>query len=132
MIEKLNNYSTSTINTDNTLELVRIIAQAADDRKAGDLVVLKVTDVSYLTDYFVLVTGFSRPQVRAICDSIEDKLAEKFNQLPLRKEGKSEGNWVLLDYGEIIVHIMLPQEREYYNLEAFWAHAENIEIELDN
>lgn len=132
MIEKLNNYSTLTINTDNTLELVRIIAQAADDRKAGDLVVLKVTDVSYLTDYFVMVTGFSRPQVRAICDSIEDKLEKEFDTRPLRTEGKNEGNWVLLDYGAIIVHIMLPQERDYYNLEAFWAHAENIEIELNN
>lgn len=105
------------------------VAEAADDRKAADIVILKVDTVSYLADFFVIATGFSRTQVRAIADSVEEKLEKEFNKLPLRTEGKSEGAWVLLDYGEVIVHIFMPQEREFYSLEAFWGHAERIVFE---
>jgi ribosome-associated protein len=115
-----------------TRQLVETIAQAADDRKAGDLVILKVTEVSYLSDYLVIATGFSRAQVRAIADAIEDKVAALYGRNPLRTEGRMEGNWVLHDYGDVIVHIFLPQEREFYNLEAFWGHAERIELSLYN
>ncbi|MGB2923953.1 MAG: ribosome silencing factor [Limnothrix sp.] len=105
------------------------IAEAADDRKAEDIVLLQVNEVSYLADFFVMVTGFSRTQVRAIADSIEQKLEDEYDRLPLRTEGRSDGNWILQDYGEIIVHVFLPQEREFYNLEAFWGHAESIKYE---
>ncbi|NJK50778.1 ribosome silencing factor [Candidatus Gracilibacteria bacterium] len=115
-----------------TRQFVETIAQAADDRKAGDLVILKVTDVSYLSDYFVIATGFSRAQVRAISDAIEEKIAKEYGRNPLRTEGKMEGNWVLHDYGDVIVHIFLPQEREFYNLEAFWGHAERMDLSLYN
>jgi ribosome-associated protein len=115
-----------------TEHLVETIVQAADDRKAADIIVLKVTDVSYLTDYFVIATGFSRTQVRAISDSIEAKVAQECQRHPLRVEGKREGSWMLQDYGDVIVHIFLPQEREFYNLEAFWGHAERINIPLYN
>ncbi|MFM7578791.1 MAG: ribosome silencing factor [Microcystaceae cyanobacterium] len=107
-----------------TEQLVLTIASAADDRKAGDLVVLKVTDVTYLADYFVIATGFSRTQVRAIADSIDKKVEETYQRLPLQTEGKSDGTWILQDYGDVIVHIFLPEEREFYNLEAFWGHAQ--------
>ncbi|WP_414542511.1 ribosome silencing factor [Nostoc sp. CCY0012] len=104
------------------------IAEAASDRKAGEIVVLRVADVSYLADYFVMMTGYSRVQVRAIATAVEDKLETDWQRLPLRTEGKAEGSWVLLDYGEVIVHIMMPTEREFYNLEAFWVHAERISL----
>ncbi|GAB1538950.1 hypothetical protein NUACC21_16150 [Scytonema sp. NUACC21] len=103
------------------------IAEAGSDRKAGDILILRVADVSYLADYFVMMTGYSRVQVRAIADAVEDKLETELSRRPLRTEGKVEGTWVLLDYGEIIVHVMMPKEREFYNLEAFWGHAERIE-----
>lgn len=109
--------------------LVWSIAEAADDRKAEDIVILKVDQVSYLADFFVMATGFSRTQVRAIADSIEDKLQKEYGRLPLRMEGQSEGTWILQDYGEVIVHVFLPQEREFYKLEAFWGHAERIEFQ---
>lgn len=115
-----------------TQNLVEKIAQAADDRKAADIAVLKVTDISYLTDYFVIATGFSKAQVKAISDGIEEKVARECHRSPLRVEGKSESNWILHDYGDVIVHIFLPQEREFYNLEAFWGHAERIDILLYN
>jgi ribosome-associated protein len=113
-------------------QLVSAIVQAADDRKAADIVVLKVTDVSYLSDYFVIATGFSKTQVKAISDAIEDKLGKEYAKVPLRVEGKVESAWILQDYGDIIVHIFLPQEREFYNLETFWGHAERIAVSLDN
>lgn len=105
------------------------IAAAADDRKAEDIVILRVSEVSYLADYFVIVTGFSKAQVRAISQSIEHQVETQWERLPLRTEGKSEGSWVVQDYGEVIVHILLPHEREFYNLEAFWGHAEKIEFQ---
>ncbi|MBE9076111.1 ribosome silencing factor [Romeria aff. gracilis LEGE 07310] len=108
--------------------LAMTIAQAADDRKAGDIAILQTGDVSYLADYFVIVTGFSNVQVRAIARSIEDAVDEQWQRQALRVEGTSEGRWVLQDFGEVIVHIFLPNEREYYDLEAFWGHAERVEF----
>lgn len=109
-------------------ELAGKIATAADDKKAADIVLLKVTDISYLADYFVIITGFSRTQVRAISESIEDQIEEQFNRHPMRVSGKKEGNWIVQDYEDVIVHIFLPEEREYYNLEAFWGQAERFEF----
>lgn len=102
------------------------IAQVADDRKGGDILILRVGEVSYLADYFVIITGFSRTQVRAIAEAIETATAEQWQRYPLRREGKTESSWVVLDYGDVIVHILLPRERDYYNLEAFWGHAEQV------
>ncbi|RCJ25295.1 ribosome silencing factor RsfS [Nostoc sp. ATCC 43529] len=109
-------------------KLAAIIAEAASDRKAGDILLLRVADVSYLADYFVMMTGYSRVQVRAIAQAIEEKVETELQRRPLRTEGKAEGSWVLQDYGEVIVHIMMPKEREFYNLEAFWIHAERISL----
>jgi ribosome-associated protein len=108
--------------------LAMTIVEAAADRKGEDIVLLNVADVSYLADYFVIVTGFSTVQVRAIARSIEDTVEETLNLLPLQTEGQSKGNWVLLDYGTVIVHIFLPDERDFYNLEAFWGHAQRIPL----
>lgn len=112
-----------------SLTLAQMIAEAADDRKAEDIVLLKVDEVSYLADYFVLATGFSTTQVRAIANAIEAKLKDTHELLPIRSEGHGEAAWILQDYGNVIVHVFLPQEREFYNLEAFWGHAENIPFE---
>lgn len=111
-----------------SLQLAKTIAQAADDRKGGDIVILKVTGVSYLADYFVVATGFSNVQVRAIARSIEEKAEQEHQRYPLRTEGQADGSWVLQDYGDVIAHIFMPKEREFYNLEAFWGHAEKIEF----
>ncbi len=129
---KLHSGSTATTSeataTEDSQPLALAIAEAADDRKAEDIVILGVTDVSYLTDYFVIVTGFSKAQLRAISESIEERVEQEWQIQPIRTEGKTEGSWILHDYGEVIVHIFLPQEREFYNLEAFWGHGERIEF----
>jgi ribosome-associated protein len=109
-------------------ELAVTIAEAGSDRKAEDILLLRVGDVSYLADYFVLMTGYSRAQVRAIAEAVEAKAESECQRRPLRTAGKAEGSWVLQDYGDVIVHIMMPKEREFYNLEAFWSHAERLEL----
>ena len=115
---------------DNSPEkLVEIITQTADDRQAGDITILKVTQVRYLTDYFVIMTGFSRTQVRAIADAIDEKVEQSLGRLPLRVDGQTESLWIVQDYGDVIVHIFLAKEREFYNLEAFWGHGERIVFE---
>jgi ribosome-associated protein len=113
-------------------QLALTIAQAADDRKGANIVLLRVADVSYLADYFVVITGFSNVQVRAIARSIEEKVETDWQQLPLRTEGQMEGSWVLIDYGDVIAHIFMPKEREFYNLEAFWGHAEQMNFSLSS
>lgn len=122
--------STATDNTspDEARGLIMTVAQAAEDRKAVDIVLLRVAEVCYLADYFAIVTGFSNVQVRAISQAIADKVEEEWQRLPLRTQGLSDASWVVMDYGDAIVHILKPQEREFYNLEAFWGHAERIEF----
>lgn len=123
--------SSRTNDQDPSRQLAFTVAQAAEDRKGGEIVLLRIAEVSYLADYFVIVTGFSKAQVRAISQSVEEKIEASWQRHPLRKEGQAEGSWVLLDYGDVIVHILMPQEREFYNLEAFWAHAEKTDFPSD-
>ena len=125
-----NQYSTKTDLEPKQLALE--ITNAAKEKKAADIVLLQVGDVSYLADYFVIITGFSRTQLNAIAESIEDYLEQEHNLRPIRVSGKKEGGWIVQDYGDVIAHIFLPEEREYYNLEAFWGHAERQEISQPN
>jgi ribosome-associated protein len=106
--------------------LTRLAAEACDDRKAVDIRLIRVEEVSSLADWFVICSGLSDVQVRAIARSVEDRLLTDAGRLPLRKEGQNEGRWVLLDYGELIVHVLTPSERRYYDLEAFWGHGEQV------
>lgn len=106
--------------------LARLAAEAADDRKAVDIRLLRVEEVTTLTDWFVVCSGLSDVQVRAIARSVEDRLELDCERLPLRREGVTQGRWVLLDYGDLIVQVLTPLERSYYDLEAFWGHGETI------
>ena len=113
------------LNLDDSKALALLAAEACDDRKAADIVLLRVEEISSIADWFVIATGFSDVQVRAIARSVEDRIEEESGgRLPLRKEGQKEGRWVLLDYGEVIIHALTPEERSYYDLESFWGHGE--------
>jgi ribosome-associated protein len=116
---------------DVTRPLALTIARAAEERKGNEIVLLRVSEVCYLADYFVIVTGFSNVQVRAISQAIADQVEEEWQRLPLRTEGQSDASWIVMDYGDAIVHILKPQEREFYNLEAFWGHAERIDFSVE-
>ena len=109
-------------------QLADLAADACDDRKASNIRLIRVEDVSSLADWLVIAGGQSDVQVRAIARSVEDRLEIEAERLPLRKEGLQEGRWALLDYGELIVHVLTPDERGYYDLEAFWSHGESREF----
>lgn len=113
---------------DPVYQLALVAVEAAADRKAGDIILLDVREISTLADYFLLVTGYSNTQVRAIANAIQEKLLEVDQQLPRRVEGLQSSTWVLLDYADIIVHILTPQEREFYDLETFWGEARQVDL----
>ncbi len=105
--------------------LARLAAEACDDRKAVDIRLIRVEEISSLADWFVICNGLTDVQVRAIARSVEDTLDQEAGRLPLRREGQTEGRWVVLDYGELIVHVLTPHERAYYDLESFWGHGDH-------
>lgn len=104
--------------------LARLAAEACDDRKAVDIRLIRVEEISSFADWFVICNGLTDVQVRAIARSVEDTLEQEAGRLPLRREGLTEGRWVVLDYGELIVHVLAPNERGYYDLEAFWSQGQ--------
>jgi ribosome-associated protein len=108
------------------LEKARLILAAALDRKAEDAVVLDVRQLCSFTDTFVLLTGRSDRQVRAIADAVAEALGAR-GEVPLGVEGYEEGRWVLMDLNDAIVHVFLPDVRELYDLERLWSDAPRIE-----
>jgi ribosome-associated protein len=108
---------------DDSYRMALSAAAAADDRKGEDILILAVGEVSVLASYFLIITGYSRAQVRAIAGSIKADLDKQYGVKPIRASGESEATWVVQDYGDLIIHIMQPKEREFYDLEAFWGHA---------
>ena len=101
-------------------KLADLAAEACDDRKARDIQLIRIDHVSSLTDWIVITEGLSDVNVRAIVKSVEDKLKDKANRVPLRREGVNEAKWALLDYGDIIVNVFQTKERKFYDLESFW------------
>ena len=108
---------------------VRLIVQAADAVKAEGIVALDVRELTIITDYFVICTGKSSIQLRAISDRIEEKL-RNVGERKLRVEGRQEATWILMDYGDVVVHVMAAEQRDFYRLEELWADAPQMELEL--
>ncbi|MDO4182444.1 MAG: ribosome silencing factor [Coriobacteriia bacterium] len=103
-------------------ECAIIAAQAADSKKATDIMVQDVTELVGVTDYFVIATAANDRQVRAIVDTIEDDLREKAGVKPLHRETEGD-TWSLLDFGDVVVHVFQPEARDHYRLEALWNDA---------
>lgn len=114
--------------TENLEKIADLIAQAASDKKARDIAILDMTNLSPVTDFFVVASAGSVTQAQAIADNIEEKLAEAGVKL-LRKEGFRESRWILLDYGTAVAHIFVQEDREFYNLERLWGDAKVRRIE---
>lgn len=108
-----------------------LCAGQADRYKALDLVLLEVSEVSSFTDYFIICSGKSSRQVQGIADNLEGALREHGFK-PLGVEGRSEGQWVLMDYGDVIVHIFYEPVRSFYDLESLWADAKRVAWEKEN
>ena len=110
-------------------DMLNVAAAAADSKGGEDLVALDVSQPLPLVDIFLLVTGRSERNVASIADEIEDKLLEAGHRR-LRREGRQESRWVLLDFGDLVVHVFHEQERVYYGLERLWKDCPVVPIEL--
>ncbi|MBQ6847488.1 MAG: ribosome silencing factor [Clostridia bacterium] len=110
-----------------SLEIIKIAANALNEKKAREISAIKIGDLTVLAEYFLLCTATSSTQLRALCDEVEDKL-EQGGLKPHHIEGKATG-WVALDYGSVIVHIFGRQEREFYNLDKMWSDGEIVDLD---
>jgi ribosome-associated protein len=108
---------------DEALGLARRIVDLASDKQASDIVLLDIRAVSPIADYFVICSAGSERQTSAILKDLSEKLLEDYARKPLHTEGASDSGWVLLDYGDVIVHIFSPSQRSFYNLELLWSAA---------
>lgn len=107
--------------------LLKLIYDAVEEKKAIQPIILDLRGISGVTDYFVICSGNSAVQVKAIADNINERLAE--NSQPIgAKEGYAEGRWILMDFGDIVVHVLNSEEREFYALEKLWHDGKTVEI----
>ncbi|MFP4661807.1 MAG: ribosome silencing factor [Halanaerobiales bacterium] len=106
-------------------EIAVMAAEAADDKKAIDIEVLDVQELTIIADYFVICSGNSETQVKAIANGIEKELSEEGIE-PQKVAGKQDSRWILMDYADVIIHIFHKDEREFYELDRLWADAEKI------
>lgn len=109
---------------------VRVAVAAALDKKAGDLDVLSVGDLTSIADYFILCSATSERQAQAIADSVQDRLREELRVKPLLVEGTLPGRWILLDFGDFIFHVFTEDCRRFYGLERLWGDAPNVTAEF--
>jgi ribosome-associated protein len=106
---------------------IRLAVEAAQDKQAVDITVLKLPGTGAFAEYFLLCSGQSQPQIKAISDAIEEKLGKQGVRLSHR-EGKAGAEWILLDYGDFIVHVFSERARQYYDLERLWRNAERVDF----
>ena len=107
---------------------VRLAVEAAQEKKAAGITVLDLTAAGAFTDYFVVCTGFSTPQVQAICTEVEAQLYKSLSRSPEHREGYRSAEWALLDFGGFVVHVFSEQARRYYDLERLWRTAPKLDI----
>ena len=116
------------MNLENLPESVRIVIEAAQNKKAAGISVIDLREVGGFTSYFVICTGFSTPQVQAICWEVEELLYKRLNRSPEHREGHGSAQWALLDFGGFVVHVFSEQARKFYDLERLWRSATKLEI----
>ena len=111
--------------------LARRIAEIVDDKKGEDIIALDVHDLVGYTDYLVIATARNERQAKAIHDEVHYRLKHEDDRLPARTEGDAEARWVLDDYLDVVVHVMVPEMRDRYRLEKLWGEAERLELGLE-
>jgi len=109
-------------------QAVRLAVEAAQNKKASAITVLDLSGLGTFTEYFVICTGFSTPQVQAICTEVEEVLYKELKRDPEHREGLRSSDWALLDFGGFLVHVFSEQARRYYNLERLWRMVPKLEI----
>ncbi len=113
--------------TDHALQLATAAAQAASDKLADNILAFDVSDQLVITDVFVLCSAKNDRQVKSIVDEVEDRLRE-IGAKPIRREGERDGRWVLIDYGDVVVHVQHEEERQFYALERLWRDCPLVEL----
>ena len=117
-------------NMEQVKEMARIAYRALEDKKGEDICIIDISEISPLADYFVISSGSSDSQVKALVDNVEEKMHEA-GHTQIQREGMRSGNWVLLDYGDVVVHVFDRENREFYHLERIWSDGKKIEDPLD-
>ena len=112
----------------NEQQLVQMIAGVCLEEKARDILILDVSELTIIADYFIIASGRTVIQVKAMADAVEMKLKEA-GVMPLRKDGVVQGVWAVLDYSSVIVHLFRQEEREYYGLENLWGDAKEVTVQ---
>jgi ribosome-associated protein len=107
---------------------VRLTIEAMQNKKASAITVLDLSTIGTFTEYFVVCTGYSTPQVQAICSEVEEQLYKELKREPEHREGRSSADWALLDFGGFIVHVFSEQARRYYDLERLWRNVPRYDI----
>ena len=110
----------------NSHKFACIIARVLDDKLAKNITILNISNVSSLADFFVIATADSTPHVNALMAEVKDRIKTLFSRLPARMENDAKNRWNLLDYGDVVVHILHKEERETYAIEKFWSNAFSI------
>ncbi|BCT76454.1 ribosomal silencing factor RsfS [Sinomonas cyclohexanicum] len=118
--------------TETAIELARTAAKAAADKLAENIVAVDVSERLAITDIFVIASAETERQVNAVVDNIEDELIVQLDRRPVRREGRSEGRWVLLDFGDVVVHVMHSEDRAFYALERLWKDCPAVDLGLDD
>ena len=116
--------------TDHALQLATTAAQAASDKLADNILAFDVSEQLVITDVFVLCSATNDRQVKSIVDEVEDRLRD-IGAKPIRREGERDGRWVLIDYGDVVVHVQHEEERQFYALERLWRDCPLIELPAD-
>ncbi|MCD9186925.1 MAG: ribosome silencing factor [Pyrinomonadaceae bacterium] len=112
-------------------ENVQLALRCASDKKAVNLTALDLREIASFAEFFIIASGLNQRQVQAISDEIEEQLKKQLNSRPVRIEGYTSAEWVLMDYGDFIVHIFEKEAREFYDLERLWRDAKKVEIPAD-
>lgn len=112
------------------LDLARDIVDIVEDRKAEDIVLLDLRPDTVIADFFVLCCGNSDRQIRALMEYIRDDIKAKYGKIPYSTEGSPDSGWLLMDYGDVVVHIFHPETRTYYDLEGLWSSVSQVLLSI--
>lgn len=113
------------------LELAKVAAIAADDKKATDIVLIDLAEATDVCDFFLICTAANRPQLDAVVESVEEKVRTNCGEKPMAVEGRAGSNWVLIDYGSVVVHVFKPEVRDFYRLDRLWGEAPRVPLDLE-
>lgn len=113
------------------LEVAKVAAAAADEKKATDIMLLDLEGQSDVCDYFLICTAANAHLMDAVVDFIQEKVLKNTGYKPMSVEGRARTTWVLLDYGSVVVHVFQPEARDYYRLERLWGEAPHVPLDLE-